>query len=114
VFGGNAGNNGAAGGGGTITVSKSGTSTSYVIGQLRSYVGTGGHSKDTTTGGRGGTTPFVATFTIVGTQTAGDGTSGGNGSGYGCGGAGGGGGSGTGDDGGDGGDGSDGFVLIKY
>ena len=75
---------------------------------------TGGQANGSTTGGRGGVTPFVNTFTIVGTKTAGNGTNGGGGSGYGCGGAGGGGGNGAGTEAGDGGDGSDGFVLIKY
>lgn len=114
VTGGKAGGAGGGSPGGTVTVSTSGTSTNYVVGQVRSYVGTGGHSNQTTSGGRGGTTPFVNTFTIIGTQTVNNGTNGGNGTGYGCGGAGGGGGNGAGTEAGDGGDGSDGFVLIKY
>lgn len=116
VTGGQAGQQGGGSPGGTITASTSGTSTSYVVGQLRGFAGTGGQSRQTTSGGRGGTTPFVHTFTIIGTLTtpAADGSPGGNGTGYGCGGAGGGGGNGVDTDGGDGGDGSGGFVLIKY
>lgn len=116
VTGGQGGQQGGGVPGGTLTSSTSGTATVYVVGQARGWFGTGGHSQQTTSGGRGGVTPFVNTFTIIGTLTtpAADGSPGGNGTGYGCGGAGGGGGNDIGTDGGDGGDGSDGFVLIKY